>query len=93
MGFPIASDTLEEAQEACKDIEDYERCYGLCVHYVQHNGFTGEYEGDFWEQARGCFLVPEVVVIGQRPPEEDEAIVWPEWDTVEDLQPFYSYRQ
>ncbi len=37
--------------------------------------------------------MPEVVVIGQRPPEEDEAIVWPEWDTVEELQPFYSYGQ
>ena len=92
LGVPVASDTLEEAEEACRDIEDYERCYGLCVYYFQHNGLTeGFDEGDFWERAEDCHIVPEVVVVGQRPPPNE--IEWPEWDTLEQLGPLFSYDQ
>ena len=88
-GVSAASDTLEEAQDACRDIEDYERCHGLCVYSFQHNGITDEYEGKFWEEARDCAIVPQVVVTEQRPAES--GIEWPEWDTLEDLGHFYSY--
>ena len=93
LGVSAATDSLEEAQEACKDLEDLERCHGLCVYFFQHNGLTAEYEGEFWEEARDCHIVPEVVVTGQRPPEAEEGIEWLEWDTLEDLGALHSYAE
>lgn len=39
LGVSAATDTLEEAQEACKDLEDLERCHGLCVYLLPAQRF------------------------------------------------------
>ena len=88
LGLPAAGDTLEDAQRACEHLQGFPRCHGLCVYYFQHDGVTSEYDGEFWDEAEGCHLVPEVVVLGHPPP---DPISWPIWTTWQDLTPFYTY--